>query len=87
MRQFVRAADHYLFSAMQKDGGWDQWGIAARYQAAESLQSANLVIDARVLFEDLLARAADDKRRSLLKQKLQQLWLLEFRPDTVEATQ
>ncbi len=87
MRQFVRAADYYLFSAMQKSNGWDQWGIAARYQAAESLQSANLVSDARVLFEDLLARAADEKRRAPLKQKLQQIWLLESRPDAVEVAQ
>ena len=87
MRQFVRAADYYLFSAMQKDGGWDQWGVAARYRAAESLQFANLVTDARVLFKDLLARATDDKRRAQLKQKLQQLWLLESRPDVVETTQ
>ena len=87
MRQFVSAADHYLFSAMLKDDGWDQWGVAARYRAAESLQSANLVTDARVLFEDLLARATDDKRRIQIKQKLQQLWLLESYPDAVEVTQ
>ncbi len=87
MRQFVRAADSYLFSAMQKNNGWDQWGIAARYRAAESLQSANLVTDARVLYEDLLVRATDDKSRAPLKQKLQQLWLLESRPDVVEAAQ
>ena len=86
MRQFVRAADYYLFSAMQKDGGWDQWGIAARYRAAESLQSANLVTDARVLFTDLLARATDDKRRAQLKQRLQQLRLLESNPDAAETT-
>ena len=87
MRQFVSAADHYLFSAMLKDDGWDQWGVAARYRAAESLQSANLVTDARVLFEDLLARATDNKRRIQLKQKLQQLRLLESYPDAVEVTQ
>ncbi len=87
MRQFVRAADYYLFSALQKDGGWDPWGVAARYRAAESLQSANLVVDARALLEDLLARTTDDRRRAQLKQKLQQLWLPEFRPNTVEITQ
>ncbi len=87
MRQFVSAADHYLFSAMLKDDGWDQWGVAARYRAAESLQSANLVTDARVLFEDLLARATNDKRRIQIKQKLQKLWLLELYPDAVEVTQ
>ncbi len=85
--QFVRAADHYLFSALQKSNGWDQWGIAARYRAAEALQSADLTIDARVLLEDLLAHATDEKRRVLLKQKLQQLWLLESRPDAVEIAQ
>ncbi len=87
LQKFVRAADYYLFSAMQENNGWDQWGIAARYRAAESLQSANLIMDARGLFEDLLARATDEKRRVLLKQKLQQLWLLESAPDVVEAAQ
>ena len=86
-RQFVRAADYYLFSAMQKDNGWDQWGMAARYRAAESLQSANLLADAKLLFQDLLARATNDQRRARLKQKLQQIQLLEFKPDVVGITQ
>lgn len=76
-RQYIKAADFYLYSALQKDDGFDQWGEAARFHAAEALYSANLVADSRVLFEGLLARATSETRRTQLKQKLQELWLLE----------
>ena len=83
-RQFIHAADYYFFSAIQKDNGWDQWGEAARFRAAESLQSANLVVDSRRQFESLLKRAQDDSRRAQIRQKLQELWLLESSLNSVE---
>jgi hypothetical protein len=86
-RQYIQAADYFLFSALQKDNGFDQWGESARFRAAESLLSANLVSDSRVLFEDLLARADDENRKLQLKQKLQELWLLESSLNPVESIQ
>ncbi len=86
-RQFIQAADYYLFSALQKDNGFDQWGESARYQAAQSLLSANLISDARILFEGLLDRANDDSRKIQLAQKVQELWLLESSLKNVEAVE
>ena len=78
-RQYIKAADYFLFSALQENNGFDPWGEAARYKASEALLAANLVADARVLIEDLLARAATTSRKTKLQQKLQQLWLHESR--------
>jgi len=86
-RQYIKAADYYLYSALQKDNGFDQWGESARFRAAESLLSANLVADSRTLFEDLLARANDENRKLQLQQKLQELWLLESSLKSVESVQ
>ncbi|MGI9310570.1 MAG: hypothetical protein ACR2P7_03430 [bacterium] len=71
------AADWFLHSALQRADGFDRWGEAARYRAAESLQHANLFAAARRLFEDMLARADSDARRNAVQQKLQTLHLLE----------
>ncbi|MCY3770026.1 MAG: hypothetical protein OXG56_11785 [Gammaproteobacteria bacterium] len=76
-RQFTKAADYYLYSALQKANGFDEWGRAARFQAAESLLSANLFSDSRAILEDLLKRATEENRKVQLKQKLQGVWLLE----------
>ena len=76
-RQYISAAEHYLFSALLKDNGLDQWGEAARFRAAESLKSANLVTDSRALFEGILARSNDENRRLQIQQQLQELILLE----------
>ncbi len=86
-RQYIKAAEYFLFSALQQDNGFDRWGEAARYQAAEALLAANLVADSRLLFEDLLARTTTDNRKTQLKQKLQQLWLHESSLRSVEAVQ
>lgn len=76
-RQHIKAADYFLFSAMQKNNGFDQWGESARYRAADALMEGNLFTDARSLFEDLLQRTTEDTRKQALQQKLQQLWLKE----------
>ena len=81
-RQYVRAADYFLYSAMLKDSGLDQWGASARFKAAESLQSANLYADSRVLIENLLRRASDENRQAQLQQRLQELWLLQSSMET-----
>ena len=77
---YVQAADYFLYSALQKDNGFDQWGEAARFKAAESLVQANLFDDAKNLFADLLARATGERRKTVLKQKLQQLLLQQSKP-------
>ena len=74
-RQHVKAADYFLFSALQKDNGFDQWGESARYRAADALLEGNFFEDARTLFEDLLKRATEETRRQALMQKLQDLRL------------
>ena len=76
------AADLFLHSALQQADGFDQWGEAARYQAAESLTAGKLYDDARRLLNDLLTRAQSDTRRNALKQKLQRLSLLQSRSST-----
>ncbi len=86
-RQYIKAANYFLFSALQKKNGFDQWGESARYRAAESLLSANLISDSRVLFKDLLARASTNSRKTQLKQKLQELWLHESSLNSVETAE
>lgn len=81
----IKAADFFLFSAMQKDNGFDQWGEAARYRAADALLEGNLFADARSLFEGLLARATEEPRRQALTRKLQQVWLRESSIQAVET--
>ncbi len=76
-QQYHTAADLFLHSALQQADGFDRWGEAARFRAAESLLAGKLFADARRLFEDLLSRAKSATRRSALQQKLQRVWLLE----------
>lgn len=75
--EYMKAADHFLFSAMQKDNGFDQWGESARYRAADALLQGNFFADARTLFEDLLKRASDENRIQALNGKIQEIWLRE----------
>ncbi len=74
-RQHIKAADHFLYSAMQKDNGFDQWGESARFRAAEALLEGNFFDDALKLFEGLLERAEDEPQKQALQQKIQQIWL------------
>ena len=83
--QYTTAADLFLHSALQQADGFDRWGGAARFRAAESLMAGGLFDDARRLFEDMLVRAESDASRNALKQKLQRLWLLESSPQNPPA--
>jgi len=78
------AADLFLHSALQKAGGLDRWGEASRFRAAEALTQAKLFDDARGLLEGMLARAVEPARRDTLRQKLQQLWLLQSSSQAAE---
>jgi hypothetical protein len=74
--QFERAALLYLQSAMfAGPDAMDPWAQTARFNAAESLQKAGLVDDARRIYQGLLAITEEPARRSLLKHNIQQLWL------------
>jgi len=75
-QKFEQAALLYLQSAMlPAPDSMDPWAQTARYNAAESLQSAGLIDDARRIYQALLAVTDDAARRSVLNHKVQQLWL------------
>jgi len=86
-RQYISAADYFLYSALLKDNGFDQWGESARFRAAECLQSANLVADARAMFQTLHDRTNDDTRKGQLQQRIQELWLLESSLENIDHIQ
>ncbi len=76
IKQHERAALLYLQSAMFiGPEAMDPWAQTARFNAAESLQKAGLVDDARRIYQALLDVTKEDARRSLLKHNIQQLWL------------
>ena len=76
LEKFEQAALLYLQSAMMPGAqAMDPWAQTARYNAAESLQAAGLVDDARRIYQDLLRVTEDAARRSVLSHKIQQLWL------------
>jgi len=76
LQQYERAALMYLQSAMLSGPeSMDPWAQTARFNAAESLQSAGLVDDARRIYLALLKVTKDPARRSLLRHNIQQLWL------------
>ncbi|MGM0676475.1 MAG: tetratricopeptide repeat protein [Pseudomonadota bacterium] len=74
--EHAQAARYYLRSAMAGNST-DLWGLSARFQAAQALADAGLVDDARALYEDLLERATEPGRRIMLRQRLQQLMLVD----------
>ena len=76
LERYDQAALMYLQSAMLPDPeAMDPWAQTARFNAAESLQQAGLVDDARRVYEGLLAGTQEPAKRSLLKHNIQQLWL------------
>ena len=76
MQQYERAALMYLQSAMfTGPDSMDPWAQTARFNAAESLQKAGLVDDARRIYESLLAITKEPARRSVLRHNIQQLFL------------
>ncbi len=76
LEKYHQAALLYLQSAMlPAPTSMDPWAQTARFNAAESLQLAGLVDDARRIYQDLLKVTQDAARRSVLSHKIQQLWL------------
>ncbi len=73
---YDQAALLYLQSAMLPGpNSMDPWAQTARFNAAESLQLGGLVDDARRVYEELLRVTEEAARRSVLQNKIQQLWL------------
>ncbi|KAA3629141.1 MAG: hypothetical protein DWQ08_06755 [Proteobacteria bacterium] len=77
-----QAALYFLRSSTMA-GGNVMWEQSAQYRAAGALQDAGLIDDARALYRRLLASTRDPARRDQLTRKLQDLWLLENKPDDV----
>jgi len=76
LEKYQQAALLYLQSAMMlAPDSMDPWAQTARFNAAESLQLAGLVDDARRIYQALLKITEDPARRSVLSHKIQQLWL------------
>lgn len=78
LERYDLAALLYLQSAMLPGPDtMDQWAQSARFNAADSLQQAGLVDDARRIYEDLLAVTEDVALRQVLTNKIQRLWLFQ----------
>lgn len=76
LKQYERASLLYLQSAMFPGPDvMDPWAQTARFNAAESLQKAGMVDDARRLYQKLLDITQEPARRSVLTHNIQQLWL------------
>ncbi len=76
LKQYERAALLYLQSAMfAGPEAMDPWAQTSRFSAAESLQKAGLVDDARRVYQSLLDITKEPGRRSVLRHNIQQLWL------------
>ncbi len=75
-KMFSQAAQLYLKSAMLPGmNTMDRWALSARYQAAQALAKANLVGDARNVYQSLLDVTQDPSRRAVLTRAMQQLWI------------
>lgn len=76
LKHYEKAALLYLQSAMFTGAeSMDPWAQTARFSAAESLQKAGLVDDARRVYQSLLDITKEPARRSVLRHHIQQLWL------------
>lgn len=78
LKKYERSAHLYLTSAkMITEKQSDPWAQTALYRAAESMMLAGVINDARTLYQQLLKITDSKSRQANIKQKLQQLWLLE----------
>lgn len=75
--QFAQGADLFLQSSEVAGKQLDLWGQSARFRAAEALVDAGLLQDAFNVYRLLLKESSDENRQLQLRQKLQNLNLLE----------
>lgn len=74
--EYAQGALYYIQSAnyiVGKEG--DLWGQSAMFKAAEALEKAGMIEDARVIYLRLLKASVDESQKALLRHKLQQLLL------------
>jgi hypothetical protein len=75
--RFAEGADLFLQSSEVAGQQLDLWGQSARFRAAEALVDAGLLQDAFNVYRSLLKESSDENRQFQLRQKLQNLKLLE----------
>jgi hypothetical protein len=75
--EYEQAAYLYLKSAKPLDDTYDPWYHTASFKAAESLAEAKLIDDARKRYVWLLKITANAARKAVIRQRLQQLRLLQ----------
>ncbi|MDH5484853.1 MAG: hypothetical protein OEY43_06405 [Gammaproteobacteria bacterium] len=80
---FEQAAMLFLQSARPVNGEFDPWYHTASFKAAESLAQAGLISDARQQYTSLLKRTENPARKSMIRQRLQQLRLQQGRQFSV----
>lgn len=75
-KKYQEAALYYLRSASYLNpDAEDPWAQTARYHAADAMVEAGLFQDATHIYQKLLLVTRDPSRRTVLKNKLQQLIL------------
>ena len=73
----AKAAELYLRSAKAQGQDHDSWGLSARFQAADAMTEGGFYEDARMTYSGLLRVTQNEKRRLQIRQRLQQLKLLQ----------
>ena len=73
----AKAAELYLRSAEGQGQDHDSWGLSARFQAANAMTEGGFYDDARMTYAGLLRVTENEKRRLQIRQRLQQLKLLQ----------
>lgn len=74
LEEYAEAARYYLKSAsVTNPQATDLWAQSARFQAAEALANAGLVVDAKGVLKRLLQVTTDPGRRALLERRIIQL--------------
>jgi len=75
-KDYASAAAMYLQSAtLPGPGTMDPWGETARYHAADNMAKAGLINDARYIYRQLLKVTKDESRRTVIRNRIQQLLL------------
>ncbi|HBK77696.1 MAG TPA: hypothetical protein DDZ73_15230, partial [Gammaproteobacteria bacterium] len=75
LNKHVRSADLFLRSAVVDTSAAtaSRWNQSAQFKAAVQLTQAGLLVDARMVYLDLLQQADDRNQQLVLRQKIQDL--------------
>ncbi len=75
-KDYASAAAMFLQSAtLPGPKTMDPWGQTARYHAADNMAKAGLIDDARYIYKQLLKVTKDESRRTVIRNRMQQLLL------------